>query len=196
MASSSPHSDFRLILGSASPRRKQLLEEMGFRPEVSPVQIEEKYPPRLVGREISEYLAVLKADAFDRVLEPDQWLITSDTVVWHRGSSLEKPANRLEAIEMLTKLNNDWHEVITSVCLRGKGIQKLDSCITRVLFRNLSKVEIAYYVDQFEPFDKAGAYGIQEWLGLIGVEEIRGSYSNVVGLPTHLLYQMLNELPV
>lgn len=167
---------------------------MGLKVEVAPRPIDETYPEDLTGREIPEYLAQRKAEAFEGELSADQILITSDTVVWHRDRSLEKAGNRDEAIDMIQRLSGDWHEVISSVCLTTRDRQLLDSSITRVRFRELALMEIEYYVDHFRPLDKAGAYGIQEWIGLVGIEEIQGSYSNVVGLPTHLLYRMLGAM--
>ncbi|WP_318308213.1 Maf family nucleotide pyrophosphatase [Flagellimonas crocea] len=184
----------KIILGSGSPRRKMFLEELGLDFEVQPKSVEEVYPDELQGHEISEYLARLKATPFIEELEPDQVVITSDTVVWHKNASLAKAADKTEAFEMLRALSGDWHEVITSVCFTTKDSQKTVSSNTKVKLKDFTDEEINYYIETCQPFDKAGAYGIQEWIGIIGISEIQGSYTNVVGLPTDLVYQFLMEL--
>lgn len=184
----------QLILASGSPRRKMFLEELGLDFIIDPKSVEEVYPDHLQGQEISEYLAELKATPFKEELEPDQIVITSDTVVWHNNASLAKAADKNEAFEMLRTLSGDWHEVISSVCFTTKNAQKTVSSITKVKLKEFSDEEINYYIETCQPFDKAGAYGIQEWIGMIGISEIQGSYTNVVGLPTHLVYQTLMEL--
>lgn len=167
---------------------------MGFAFEVRLKQVEERYPPILKGGEIADYLAELKANVLRRSLSDKEILITSDTVVWHRGNSLAKPADPKEAIAMLKALSNDWHEVITAVTFTTKTTQKTINHTTKVKFQALSEAEIVFYVENYKPFDKAGGYGIQEWIGLIGIEEIQGSYTNVVGLPTHLVYKTLMDM--
>nr|WP_321413076.1 Maf family nucleotide pyrophosphatase [uncultured Allomuricauda sp.] len=184
----------KIILGSGSPRRKMFLEELGLDFEVRPKSVEEIYPKELQGQEISEYLAKLKATPFIKDMETNQIVITSDTVVWHNGTSLAKAADYDEAFKMLRTLSGDWHEVITSVCFTTKDVQKTVSGITKVKMKDLLDEEIHYYIKTCQPFDKAGAYGIQEWIGMIGISEIQGSYNNVVGLPTHLAYKTLLEL--
>ncbi|MBT2160774.1 Maf family nucleotide pyrophosphatase [Zobellia barbeyronii] len=183
-----------IILASGSPRRHQFLKEMGLPFEVRLKSVDEVYPPELVGSQISDYLAKLKADAFEGSLEAGEILITSDTVVWHNSVSLAKAADAKEAFEMLNALSGDWHEVITSVCFTTSSSQKVVHQVTKVKFRELSDEEIHYYINNFKPYDKAGAYGIQEWIGLTGIEEIKGSYPNVVGLPTQLVYKTLIEM--
>ncbi|CAM4327917.1 Maf family nucleotide pyrophosphatase [Zobellia nedashkovskayae] len=183
-----------IILASGSPRRHQFLKEMGLPFEVRLKSVDEVYPPQLEGSEISDYLAKLKADAFEGSLQASEILITSDTVVWHNGVSLAKAADTQEAFEMLSALSGDWHEVITSVCFTTYSSQKVVHQVTKVKFRKLSDEEIRYYINNYKPFDKAGAYGIQEWIGLTGIEEIKGSYPNVVGLPTQLVYKTLIEM--
>nr|WP_299346089.1 Maf family nucleotide pyrophosphatase [Allomuricauda sp.] len=185
---------FRLILGSGSPRRKKFLEDMGLQFEVRKKSVEEIYPAHLKGEEISRYLAVLKATPFIPELEDNDILLTSDTVVWHKNISLAKAEDEKEATEMLKILSGDWHEVITSVCLTTSSNQKTVSATTWVKFKVFSEEEIQYYIETCKPFDKAGAYGIQEWLGMIGISEIKGSYTNVVGLPTHLVYKTLMDM--
>ncbi|MEZ4811307.1 MAG: Maf family nucleotide pyrophosphatase [Allomuricauda sp.] len=184
----------KLILGSGSPRRRMFLEEMGLDFEVRPKHVDEIYPENLQGKEISDYLARLKAEPFKTELEPNDILITSDTVVWYNGRSLAKAAHKEEAFEMLRTLSGDWHEVITSVCFTTFDSQKTVSETTRVKFMDFTDTEIDYYIEKCRPFDKAGAYGIQEWIGIIGISEIKGPYTNVVGLPTHLVYKTLMEL--
>lgn len=182
---------FTIILASASPRRQQFFKEMGIPFEVQTIPVDEVYPVDLKGKQISNYLAVLKASKWNDRLRERDILVTSDTVVWHKGTSLAKPKDKPEAVAMLQTLSNDWHEVITSVCFTTPNNQKVVAHTTKVKFRELTEVEIQHYVDRYMPFDKAGGYGIQEWIGLVGIEEIRGSYSNVVGLPTHLVYKTL-----
>ena len=186
--------DKKIILGSGSPRRKMFLEELGIDFEVQPKSVEEIYPEELRGGEISEYLAKLKATPFMDDVEDNQIVITSDTVVWHNGVSLAKAANHDEAFKMLRTLSGDWHEVISSVCFTSKHFQKTVSGVTKVKLKDFSDDEINYYIETCQPFDKAGAYGIQEWIGMIGISEIQGSYNNVVGLPTDLAYETLINL--
>jgi len=183
-----------VILASGSPRRHRFLKEMGIPFEVRLKSLDEIYPPELKGSEISDYLAKLKADAFEGELQNREILITSDTVVWHNGVSLAKAADAEEAFQMLRALSGDWHEVITSVCFSTQVEQQVKNQTTQVKFRQLLDEEIKYYVNTYKPYDKAGAYGIQEWIGLTGIEEIKGSYPNVVGLPTQLVYKTLIEM--
>lgn len=169
------------------------LEEMGLEFEVRPKSVDEIHPEELQGKEISEYLAKLKAEPFKAELRPHEIVITSDTVVWHKSASLAKASNQKEAFEMLRTLSGDWHEVITSVSFTTIDSQKTVSTVTMVKFKEFSDEEINFYIENWKPYDKAGAYGIQEWIGMIGISEIKGSYTNVVGLPTHLVYQTLME---
>lgn len=167
---------------------------MGLEFEVRLKTVEEVYPKNLKGGEISDYLAELKAEGFKGSLSTNEILLTSDTVVWHKDKSLAKVSNVDEAYEMLKTMSGDWHEVITSVCFTTNSSQKTVHRITQVKFKKLADDEIRFYIDAFKPYDKAGAYGIQEWIGLVGIEEIRGSYPNVVGLPTQLVYQTLRNM--
>jgi septum formation protein len=183
--------DYHIILASSSPRRQQLFKEMGLDFEVRLKSVEEVYPQGLKAADISDYLSILKAEAFKSELTPNELLITSDTVVWHQGESLAKANTALQAEIMLQKLSGSWHQVITSVCFTTTNKQLVQHSITAVKFKKLSEEEIQFYIEKYKPFDKAGAYGIQEWLGLIGIEEIKGSYTNVVGLPTQLVYKTL-----
>ena len=186
--------DKKITLASQSPRRQQLLAQLGvdFMSDVRPVN--EVYPDNLHREEISEYLAQLKADAFTN-LSSQQLIITADTIVWHQQKALGKPQNTNEAKEMLESLSGQSHEVITSVCLKTKEQCIVFSDITQVFFRPLTTFEIDYYIDNYQPFDKAGAYGIQEWIGAIGIEKIIGSYTNVMGLPTEKLFRKLQITP-
>ena len=184
----------KIVLGSSSPRRKNFLKAMGIPFELRPSDVEEIYPEELRAGQISDFLAKLKADSLKDTLNENEILITSDTVVWHKGISLAKAANGEEAFTMLKTLNNDKHEVITSVCFTTTTDQRIENSVTEVTISDLSDDEIWHYINTCEPFDKAGAYGIQEWYGLIGVKEIKGSYNNVVGFPTQLVYRTLTDM--
>lgn len=181
----------KIILASGSPRRQQFFREMGLDFEIRLKAVEEIYPKKLLGSGISDYLSQLKASAFDGTLAANEILITADTVVWHKNRSLAKARDAEEAFGMLTTLSDDWHDVITSVCFTASDHQKIINQTTRVKFKPLTESEIGFYIENYKPFDKAGAYGIQEWIGLIGIERIEGSYPNVVGLPTHLVYETI-----
>jgi len=156
-------------------------------------EIEEIYPDHLKAEEISNYLAQLKASAFTD-LQPNDILITSDTIVWHNNKALGKPKDLDEACKMIASLSNDTHEVITSVCFTTATQSKTVFQSTKVTFKTLSKEEIEHYVKTYQPLDKAGAYGIQEWIGFIGITNLEGSYFNVMGLPTHLVYETLTQM--
>lgn len=186
--------DYLLILASGSPRRHQFFKELGLDFEIRLRPVEEEYPQQLKGLEIPNYLAQLKATAFNGELKPNEILVTSDTVVWHNEKSLAKPANTTNAVAMLKTLSGDWHEVITSVCFTTTSEQRTVAETTQVKFKKLTNEEIQFYVNIYEPFDKAGGYGIQDWIGLIGIEKIKGPYTNVVGLPTHLVYKTLTDM--
>lgn len=186
---------YHIVLASASPRRQQFFKELGCIFEVRIRPVEEIYPATLKGSEIACFLSELKATPLAGSLNPNEILVTSDTVVWYKDISLAKAANEEEAYEMLTTLSGEWHEVITAVTFTTTIAQKTVYDTTRVRFKKLSDAEIHYYIKTFTPFDKAGAYGIQEWIGLIGIEEIQGSYTNVVGLPTRLVYETLMSIP-
>ena len=186
--------NYKIILASGSPRRKQFFKDLDLDFEIRLKEIEEIYPDNLVAEEITNYLAVLKANAFEGEVHSNEILITSDTIVWLNGKALGKPKNYDDAVQILTSLSNQTHEVITSVCFKTRD--KLDTIfdVTKVTFGILTDAQIRYYLDNYKPFDKAGAYGIQDWIGLIGITKIEGSYTNVVGLPTHLVYDYLNQL--
>ncbi len=185
---------YRIILASGSPRRQHFLREMGLDFTVDVRPIREVFPERLRAGEISDYIALQKAEAFAGSLHPRDILITADTVVWHRGRALAKASDAGEARAMLRSLSGERHEVITSVCFVLQGKTTVINDVTQVWFGNLSEEDIDFYIGQFNPFDKAGAYGIQEWIGLIGVVEIKGAYTTVVGLPTYKVYHTLDQL--
>ena len=172
----------KIILGSNSPRRKQLLQDAGINFEIRAFPTNENYPTKLKGSEITEYLVKKKSQEFKGVKD-DEIIITADTIVWAQNEHLGKPNNITEAKKFLEKLSNMKHEVITSVCFTEKEKQTIISESTFVLFKKLSINEINYYLNNFDFLDKAGAYGIQDWIGNIGVKRIEGSYTNVVGLP-------------
>ncbi len=183
-----------IILASGSPRRHQFLKELGIPFIVDHKPVREEYPKELKGSEITEYLSQLKAKVYIRELEENDILITSDTIVWHKNEALGKPVTTSEASKMLQALSSNTHKVITSVTFTTFRSQKTISNTTEVTFKELTRDEIDYYIQNFHPLDKAGAYGIQEWIGLIGITRIEGSYFNVVGLPTHLVYNSLLEI--
>jgi septum formation protein len=182
-----------IILASGSPRRQELFKELGLEFSIQVKAIEEIYPSTLKGTEITDYLAELKADAFTDLAENDI-VITADTIVWLNDKAIEKPKDKQHAIEMLQELSGTGHQVITSICIKTQTSQKVFYDETMVYFKPLSMEEIIYYVEKYQPFDKAGAYGIQEWIGFIGVNKIEGSYFNVMGLPVHKLYEELMKL--
>jgi septum formation protein len=186
----------RVILGSASPRRKSLLEAIGLTFEVVPADIDEVYPGGLEREQITDYLASRKALSMKSYLDPDTLILTADTIVWHKGAVMEKPSSPEEAGQTLRALSGNWHEVITSVCFTTEKSQLLKHAVTEVKFGPLTDEMIEVYVGSGQAMDKAGAYGIQEWIGLVGVESIRGSYTNVVGLPSQLVYKTLRAMAV
>ena len=184
----------RLILASNSPRRKELLAGLEFPFEVRILNgIDESYPDTLQGEEIPMYISAQKTKAYLPTLGEDELLITADTVVMLEGRVLGKPHDREDAIRMLTDLSGRTHEVITGVTLATLERQKSFASVSRVTFASLSPKDILHYVDHYRPFDKAGAYGIQEWIGFIGVTRIEGSYFNVMGLPVQRLYEELRQ---
>ncbi|MDP2068885.1 MAG: Maf family nucleotide pyrophosphatase [Lutibacter sp.] len=182
-----------IILATGSPRRQELFKELGLDFSIQVKAVEEIYPSALKLAEITNYLAELKAAAFTDLAENDI-VITSDTIVWHNNKAIEKPKDKQHAIEMLQELSGTGHQVITSICIKTQTSQKVFYDETMVYFKPLLMEEITYYVEKYHPFDKAGAYGIQEWIGFIGVTKIEGSYFNVMGLPVHKLYEELMKL--
>jgi septum formation protein len=186
--------NYKLILASGSPRRQQFFKDLDLDFEIRLKEIEEIYPTTLRREEITNYLAELKSSAFDGTITDNEILITSDTIVWHNEKALGKPKDKEDAFRILKSLSNSTHEVITSVCF--KSANKTDTLfeVTKVTFNKISDEAINYYIDKYQPFDKAGAYGIQEWIGFIGVARIEGSYPNVMGLPVDRVYHYLSNL--
>ncbi len=180
-----------LILASGSPRRQELLKSLGVPFEIRLKEINENYPKQLKNSAISDYLAKLKSNAFLKEINPNDLLITSDTIVLHQNTALGKPKSKVEAFQMLQNLSGKTHEVITSVCLRSTTKEDLFNSSTKVTFKILSALEIEYYIDNYNPMDKAGAYGIQDWIGQIGITKIEGSYFNVMGFPLDKIYTQL-----
>ena len=187
---------YKVVLASNSPRRQELLKSLDIDFEVMVKDgVEEDFPQTLKNREVAEYLAVKKAQAYaDEVKKDNLLLITSDTIVVCDGLILGKPTDAQEAQEMLKMLSGKSHKVITGVALTTPHVQRSFSVKTKVYFKRLSEVDIEYYIRKYQPFDKAGAYGIQEWIGLVGIDYIEGSYHNVMGLPVQRLYAELQRL--
>ncbi|WP_445711251.1 Maf-like protein [Flavobacterium sp.] len=181
---------YTIILASGSPRRQQFFKEMDVDFTIQLKEIEEIYPKNLKSEEITNYLSELKASAFENLTKNDL-LITSDTIVWHEEKALGKPKDYEDAFKMLSSMSGKTHQVITSVSF--KTSEKIETIheVTKVTFKELTASEINYYLDNYKPFDKAGSYGIQEWIGLIAITKIEGSYSNVVGLPVEKVYTKL-----
>lgn len=186
--------DRHIILASGSPRRQDFFKNLGLDFEIRLKDTEEVYPPELSHYQISDYLAELKSLPFIKELKDEDILITSDTIVWHNGLMLGKPKDNDDAFSMLKSLSNATHDVITSICVRTKTLKKTVNAVTKVTFKAFTDEELWYYINTYSPLDKAGAYGIQEWIGQIGVICLEGSYFNVMGLPTHLLYETLNTI--
>ena len=184
---------WNIILASRSPRRQNLLKELGFDFEIKAKEIEEVYPPELQREQVAVFLSELKASAFVSDLKDNDLVITSDTIVCLNDEIIGKPVDRDDAVKMLGKLSGNKHEVITAVTLLSHQKQHTFYEVTEVYFKPLTISEIEYYVDNYEPFDKAGSYGIQEWIGYIGIEKINGSYFNVMGLPVKRVYDELME---
>lgn len=185
--------NYTIILGSASPRRNELLSGLGIKFKVQTIDVEETYPDNLRGIHIPMYLAEKKADAFTDLLTDSTLLITADTIVLLDNKVLGKPTNREEASRMLKRLSGNKHLVITGVCISTVDRRKTFHTVSEVRFAELKNEEIDYYLDHFAPYDKAGSYGIQEWIGYIGVEQITGSFYNVMGLPVQRLYSELKK---
>lgn len=186
---------YRILLASNSPRRKELLTGLGIDYEVKTLpDVDESFPAELRGEEIPLYIARKKAEAYREMLLMDSLVITADTIVWLEGEMLGKPFDEADAAAMLRKLSGKTHQVITGVCLTTADWQKTFSAISEVKFAPLTDDEIDFYVHRFRPLDKAGSYGVQEWIGFIGVESISGSYFNVMGLPIQRLYRELKKL--
>ena len=184
---------YTIILGSASPRRKELLTDIGLIFNIQTTDKEENFPIELKEQEIAEFLAKKKSDFLSENLNPEDLLITADTIVSFNKELLKKPSDKEEAFNTLSKLSGNTHKVITGVCIKTLEKEVVFSSTTMVTFNKLTKDEINYYINNYKPYDKAGAYGIQEWIGKIGIKNIDGSYANVVGLPTSKLYEQLKS---
>ena len=182
---------YNIILGSQSSRRKKLLEKMNLKFKIKICKQKEIFPKEINQNLISEFLAKQKANQIALQLKDNFLLITADTIVIQNNNILHKPKTSIEVIKHLEQLSNEQHQVITGVCIKSKEKEISFSCSTKVYFSKLEKNEIYSYIKKYFPYDKAGAYGIQDWIGYIGVKKIHGSFNNVVGLPTHLLYQNL-----
>lgn len=185
--------NYNFILGSNSPRRKEILKEIGLEFSIYPSNIDENFNKEIELKDIPVFLAEKKANALKNKLKDNDILITADTVVIYNDELLSKPENTCQAKEILEKLSGKSHKVVTGVCLLSKNNKSIFSCETIVTFNDLNKFEIEFYVNKYKPFDKAGSYGIQEWIGLIGVKKIEGSYTNVVGLPASMVYTELKK---
>ncbi len=182
---------YQLILGSNSPRRHELLTSLGFKFLNKPIHADESFPIDLMAEEIPLYLAEKKADAYEEELKDTDILITADTIVWCEGKVFNKPANFVEGKAMLEALSGKMHEVFTGVCLKSGNKQTTFYDVSKVYFKKLKPEEIEYYLMNFSPYDKAGSYGVQDWLGYIGIDKIEGSFYNVMGLPVKELYEEL-----
>jgi septum formation protein len=183
-----------IYLGSKSPRRKELLTQMGYEFETLLMEVDESYESDIAPRDVPEFIAQKKADAMRSNLEEKDLLICADTIVLLENKILEKPKNEKEAFEMLTLLSGKKHEVLTGVVICSKNDSFAATETTEVYFKELSSEEINFYVEHYKPYDKAGSYGIQEWIGAVGIHRIKGSYNNVVGLPTHLVYDLVKKI--
>ncbi|MBS1534789.1 MAG: septum formation protein Maf [Bacteroidetes bacterium] len=187
------YKDYKIILASGSPRRQQFLRDLDIDFEIRLKEVDEIYPEELHGVAIPEYLARLKSTAFDGELNNREMLITSDTIVWHEGKALGKPVDYDDAVAMLKSLSGKTHIVYTAVCFKTISTFDMITAKTEVTLHLISTEEIKYYLDKFAPFDKAGSYGIQDWIGNIGVASINGTYTNVMGLPVDLVYDYLKK---
>ena len=186
---------YKVILASNSPRRKELLSGLGIDYEVRTLpDVDESYPESLQGADIPLYNSQEKADAYRALLQPGELMITADTIVWLDGRVLGKPKDREDALQMLRDMSGRTHEVFTGVCITTTDWQRSFAAQTEVRFAQLTEEEITYYVDRYQPMDKAGSYGVQEWIGFIGVENISGSYFNIMGLPVQRLYRELKAI--
>ncbi len=182
---------YQIILGSASPRRQELLKSLGFKFTLSPIDADESFNSNLTAHEIPLYLSEKKAHAYPKKINKNELLITADTVVWCNNKVLNKPADFSEGKKMLETLSGNMHEVFTAVCLKSAEKQITFFDVSKVYFKLLKNDEIEYYLSNFSPYDKAGGYGVQDWIGYIGIEKIEGSFYNVMGLPVKKLYEQL-----
>jgi septum formation protein len=185
--------DYRMILASRSPRRQQMLKELGLKFDIVIKEYDESYPDGMKGDEIARHIAFEKAALFTNELSDNEIVITADTIVWCNNHVLGKPVDRNDAVRILKEISGNTHEVITGVSFRSKAKELTFSESTKVTFEKLSEEDIFYYIDNYKPYDKAGAYGIQEWIGIVACSHIDGSYFNVVGLPVQRLYRELQD---
>ena len=185
--------NYQIILASGSPRRHHFFKALDVDFKIDVREVEEVYPDHLMASEITDYLAQLKASEFTSISEKEI-IITSDTIVWKDQAAIGKPKNFEDAVNMLQNLSGEMHEVFTSVCFTSEKFQITVNDCTKVWFKELIKDEIVYYLNTCKPFDKAGSYGIQDWLGYMGVERLEGCFFNVMGLPTRLVYKTLMEI--
>ena len=184
---------YKIILASQSPRRIELLGGLNIKFEVMVLDVNEDFPAQIVGVDIPMYLAEKKANAYKHIMDEHTMIITADTIVWHEGKVLGKPVDETDARRMLRALSGKTHQVITGVCISTLQRRKVFHVISDVRFARLTEAEIEYYLHNFKPYDKAGSYGVQEWIGFVGVEHINGSYFNVMGLPVQRLYNELKR---
>jgi septum formation protein len=184
---------YKIILASQSPRRIELLNGLNIKFEVQVLDVSEDFPAQMVGVDIPMYLAEKKANAYKHIMDEHTMIITADTIVWHEGKVLGKPVDETDARRMLRALSGKTHQVITGVCISTLQRRKVFHVISDVRFARLTEAEIEYYLHNFKPYDKAGSYGVQEWIGFVGVEHINGSYFNVMGLPVQRLYNELKR---
>lgn len=182
----------KLLLASASPRRQELLKSIGFPFEVVKINCDESYSETLKTKDIAAYVAKTKAEAYLE-LKDDEILLTSDTIVALDNEILLKPKSEEKAFEMLSKLSGKTHQVYTAICIKTTSETIVETDCADVSFHEISEEEISFYIKNFKPFDKAGSYGIQEWMGMAKIAEIKGSYYSIMGLPTHLVYQYLSK---
>ena len=189
-----PYFKKKILLASQSPRRHQLIADSGFELEIIKIDVEEDFHPELKGAEIPEYLAKKKSDAYTKDLSDDSLLVTADTIVWVNGHVLNKPSSLLEAKEMLKTLSSNVHTVYTGVCVKSKTNTIVFSEATNVYFNSLSDEMIDYYLENYSPLDKAGAYGIQEFIGYVGIQKIEGCYYNVMGFPVSRLIHEIQAM--
>lgn len=184
---------YKIILASQSPRRIELLGGLNIKFEVMVLDVNEDFPAQMVGVDIPMFLAEKKANAYKHIMDENTMIITADTIVWHEGKVLGKPVDETDARRMLRALSGKTHQVITGVCISTLQRRKVFHVISDVRFARLAEAEIEYYLQNFKPYDKAGSYGVQEWIGFVGVEHINGSYFNVMGLPVQRLYNELKR---
>lgn len=184
---------YKIILASQSPRRIELLGGLNIKFEVMVLDVNEDFPAQMVGVDIPMFLAEKKANAYKHIMDEHTMIITADTIVWHEGKVLGKPVDETDARRMLRALSGKTHQVITGVCISTLQRRKVFHVISDVRFARLAEAEIEYYLQNFKPYDKAGSYGVQEWIGFVGVEHINGSYFNVMGLPVQRLYNELKR---